>query len=338
MATAGDFGEFGLIKRLRKRLGAALDADLVAGPGDDAAVWRSGGYAIATTDTMVAGVHFLPARVRWQAVGWKALATNISDVAAMGGTPRFALVTLALPPETPVDDIDALYDGLRECASAYGVTVAGGDIVSAPVFSITIALVGDAQVAEDGAPLLLRRDAARTGDVVAVTGALGGSAGGLRALLDDSKRTEAGDRLIALHMRPEPRVDAGHASIVAGVRCGIDVSDGLVQDLGHVCEASGVGAVLRLPSLPIDADLATTFPEDAALLAATGGEDYELLLVASPDAINALGMTTPVTVIGEIVARDAAGDGARVRCVDAAGVEVDFGTAGWDHLAARHSS
>lgn len=342
MTTVGDFGEFVLIERLRKRLGAASDADLVVGPGDDAAVWRSGGaYTIATTDTMVAGVHFLPARVRWHDVGWKALATNVSDIAAMGGTPRFALVTLALPPETPVDGIDgvdALYDGLRECARAYGVTVAGGDIVSAPVLSIAIALVGDAQVAEDGAPLLLRRSAALVGDVVAVTGALGGSAGGLRALLNNSERTEAVDRLIARHMRPEPRIDDGRAAVIAGVRCGIDVSDGLVQDLGHVCEASGVDAILRLTSLPIDADLVTAFPEDASRMAATGGEDYELLLVGTPAAINALSLTTPVTVIGEIVARDAAGDGARVRCVDAAGVEVDFGTAGWDHLAARHAS
>ncbi|HXK33955.1 MAG TPA: thiamine-phosphate kinase, partial [Dehalococcoidia bacterium] len=127
----GDIGEFGLIARLRGRLPPA-GARLLVGPGDDAAVWGGAGrYVIATTDSMVAGVHFLPGRVRWQDVGWKSLASNVSDVAAMGGRPEFALVTLCLPPQTTVDAIDALYDGIGECAREYGVTVAGGDIVAA---------------------------------------------------------------------------------------------------------------------------------------------------------------------------------------------------------------
>src|SRR4029079_1046107 len=130
MTTVADLGEFGLIARLREHLGASSDADLIVGAGDDAAVWRTGdAFTVATTDTMVAGVHFLPANVGWHDVGWKALAVNVSDIAAMGATPRFALVTLALPPDTPVADIDALYGGLGECGAMFGVTVAGGDIV-----------------------------------------------------------------------------------------------------------------------------------------------------------------------------------------------------------------
>jgi thiamine-monophosphate kinase len=334
MTTVGDLGEFGLIARLRDHLGPPGDPGLLVGPGDDAAVWRAGAaVTVATTDTMVAGVHFLPASVRWQDVGWKALAVNVSDIAAMGALPRFALVTLALPPDTPLAGIDALYDGLRECAAAFGVTVAGGDIVSAPVFSITIALTGDAHSSDGGTPLLLRRDAARIGDVVAITGALGGSAAGLRALVERIERTPAVERLIARHMRPLPRIDAGQAAIAAAIRCGIDVSDGLVQDLGHICDASGVAAVVQVASLPIDPDLVAVFPADPTRLAATGGEDYELLLVAPSDAINALGRGVHVTVVGEIVAHDAASNAARVRCVDAVGAEADFGPAGWDHLA-----
>jgi thiamine-monophosphate kinase len=337
MTTVADLGEFGLIARLTQRLGAARDDALLAGPGDDAAVWRSGGaFAIATTDTMVAGVHFLPGRASWRDVGWKALATNVSDAAAMGGTPRFALVTLALPGASEVAAIDALYDGLRECAEASGVTVAGGDIVSAPVFSITVALLGEARADAGGEPLLLRRDGARAGDVVAVTGTLGASAAGLRALVERRERTEAIERLIARHMRPQPRIDAGAAAIDAGVRCAIDVSDGLLQDLGHVCDASGVSAVVQVAALPIDPDAVAIFAGDAVALAATGGEDYELLLVAPPDAINALGRGVHVTVIGEIVARGEAA--ATVRCVDAEGNRVDFAAAGWDHLAESGSS
>ena len=325
-----ELGEFGLIERLRGAL-PPPGADLIVGPGDDAAVWRTAGaYTIATTDTMVAGVHFLPGRAAWRDVGWKALASNLSDIAAMGGTPGFALVTLALPPDAQVEAVDQLYAGLAECAAAYGVTIAGGDIVSAPVCSITIAALGRAECDDAGGPLLLRRDAARPGDRIAVTGALGASAGGLRAVLADMPRSADVEAMIARHMRPQPRVDAGLATARAGVRCGIDISDGLVQDLGHVCAASGAGAELRLPLLPMDAALAACFPGDAETMALSGGEDYELLLVA-PDQVlrragEALGAT--LMVIGDIVP----GEG-QVRVLDGDGREVKVTTAGWDHLS-----
>jgi thiamine-monophosphate kinase len=143
-----DIGEFGLIERLTAALGAQSADKLVVGIGDDAAVWRSGdSYVVATTDTMVEGVHFLPGVIPWTDIGWKALAVNVSDIGAMGGEPAFALVTLALPPQTNVQEMDALYAGLREFAQAYGVTIAGGDVVSAPQVSVTVALLGRAQVA-----------------------------------------------------------------------------------------------------------------------------------------------------------------------------------------------
>lgn len=324
----GELGEFGLIERIRAMLGAPGDRRLVAGIGDDAAVWRAGGYALATTDTMVAGVHFLPERVSWQDAGWKALATNVSDIAAMGGEPSFALVTLCLPP-MPAAAIDALYTGLMECAAAYGVTIAGGDIVSAPVFAITIALFGDARTGADGAPLLLRRDAARAGDAIGVTGPLGASAGGLRALLEGARGHEA---LIAAHMRPRPRVAAGAAAVEAGVRCGIDISDGLAQDLGHICEASGCGADVRYDGIPVAPALAAAYPADARAMAASGGEDYELLLAAPEATLHALDATlrqrgeTGVTVIGSITS------GRGVRMLDSSGAAVPLAAGGWDHL------
>jgi thiamine-monophosphate kinase len=325
-----DLGEFGLIERLRRALGPSGDERLVVGIGDDAAVWRAGGgFAVATTDTMVAGVHFLPGEVAWRDVGWKALAVNVSDVAAMGAQPSFALVTLCVPRETAVADVDELYAGLRECADAYGVTVAGGDVVASPVFAITVALSGDAGARGDGRPALLRRDGARAGDAVAVTGPLGGSAGGLRVLKEGVARTEAAERLVARHMRPRPRVDAGRAAVSAGAACAIDISDGLVQDLGHVCEASGFGAELWLPKVPLDDALVAVFPEDAPTLAATGGEDYELIVVAPEDVLRRaeVMLGTPLPVVG--VMREGPG----VRVLDAAGREVRLPSRGWDHLA-----
>lgn len=323
---ARDLGEFELIGRLSRRFAAPDPERLIVGIGDDAAVWSATDAApvVATTDTMVAGVHFLPDRVSWNDVGWKALAANISDIAAMGARPAFALVTVALPPETPVATLEELYDGIDACARDYDVTIAGGDIVAAPVFAITIALYGYATMSSDATPLLLRRDGARPGDAIAVTGALGGSAGGLRALLESPAASETHAALVRRHMRPSPRVDAGLAAVAAGVRCGMDISDGLVQDLGHVCEASGVGSEVWLDRVPLDDDLVAAYPDEARAFAATGGEDYELLLVAPEDTLQR--MTGDHTIIGRVVA------GAGVRVLDADGGEVTFPASGWDHL------
>ncbi len=334
--NVSDLGEFGLIERLRAALLQAPYDRLIVGIGDDAAVWRSGGgCTVATTDTMVAGVHFLPRAVAWRDVGWKALTTNISDIAAMGGTPAFALVTLCLPPDTPVAAIDELYAGLRECAEAYGVTIAGGDIVSGPVFAITIALTGDAALDAGDAPLLLRRGAAKAGEIIAVTGPLGGSAGGLRALTDGSPLTNARSRLIERHMHPQPRIDAGRAALEAGIRCAIDISDGLVQDLGHICVASSVGAELHLDRVPLDGDLVAVFGDDAVAMAATGGEDYELIVVGAGDAVAraSAALGTSLTIVGCIVS-----GAPLVRLLDESGGEVTLPSTGWDHLKKDRSA
>ncbi|MBF6599053.1 MAG: thiamine-phosphate kinase [Dehalococcoidia bacterium] len=324
-------GEFQLIERVRRVLGAAVDARLIAGIGDDAAVWRTGGWTIATTDTMVDGVHFRRQGVQADAIGWKALAANVSDIAAMGGAPSFALVTLFLPQDVEPEWVEALYAGFRACGEAYGVTVAGGDVVAAPVLAVTVALCGEPVVFDaSGAPLLLRRDAARAGDAIAVTGTLGGSAAGLRLLLrgDDGARAGLAER----HRRPRPRVDAGEAAVRAGVRCGIDVSDGLLQDLGHICAASGLGATVRAGALPVDAAAAAAFPDEAIELAATGGEDYELVLIGPQAALDATSqaLAAPLCVIGEMRGGDAGRD---VQLVDDDGRELSFERRGWDHLA-----
>jgi thiamine-monophosphate kinase len=324
-----EIGEFGLIERLRSVLPPASDR-LALGIGDDAAAWRAGdGFALATTDTMVAGVHFLPGRVDWRGVGWKSLAVNVSDIAAMGGEPTVALVTLCLPPETDVEAVDALYGGIGECARAFGVDVAGGDVVSSPVLTITVALYGTAARRPDGTPAILRRDAAGAGDAIAVTGQLGGSAGGLRCLRDGGKRLPPDIALIARHMRPRPRIDAGRAAIAVGVRCGTDISDGLLHDLGQVCEASGVAADVWLPRIPVEQALVERYPDHAAMLAATGGEDYELILVAPEPTLAAVGeaLGGPLSIIGRV----RAGPG-RVRLLDAHDREIDVAVAGWDHL------
>ena len=324
-------GEFDLIARLQSALPPARDERLIVGIGDDAAVWRVGsGFTFATTDTMVDAVHFRRDSVEARDVGWKSLATNISDIAAMGGVPSFALVTLCLPWTVEPEWADELYRGLRECAELYGVTVAGGDLVASSVLTVTIALMGEPSAFDaGGAPLLLRRDAARAGDAIAVTGSLGGSSGGL-LVLHNGQGSDDGRALISRHVRPRPQVDAGRAAVRAGVRCAIDVSDGLVQDLGHICAASGLGASIRFDDIPVDPARAARFPDDARILACTGGEDYELVLVGPHEAIDATSamLDAPLGIIGEIT------DDAehRVRVVDRDGNEMSFEDDGWDHL------
>lgn len=339
--NVGDIGEFGLISRLRALLGAPGNDRLLVGIGDDAAAWRSAGgaFTIATTDTMVEGVHFLPGLIPWADVGWKSLASNISDIAAMGGQPLFALVTLATPPTTPIADVEAIYAGIRDCAQVYGVTIAGGDVVAAPQLSITVALMGDASTDADGSPLLLRRDAAAHDDVIAVTAPVGSSAAGLRALREGKAGENPG--LVEAHRRFWPRVDAADVAVHAGVRCGIDISDGLLQDLGHICRASGVNAELRTDLIPIYQDVLAAYPDDALRLALTGGEDYELILVGQPDTIEVadrvlrqrLDMDArQLILIGEMKGH---GEGV-VRVLDPDGIEVQFPEAGWDHMRQAH--
>ena len=181
-----DLGEFGVIALLNEMVvekrggpdnGAAFDFRLLVDTGDDTAAWHTGqGTELCTTDTMVEDVHFTRQTTPWRDLGWKSLASNISDIAAMGGLPLYALVTLGLPPETQVDDLKELYQGLLEIGSKYGVGIVGGDLVRSPVVFITLALTG----VQAGAPML--RSTAKPADQIGVTGYIGGSGGGLKLM------------------------------------------------------------------------------------------------------------------------------------------------------------
>ena len=292
-----DLGEFGLIDRLAKLLGRPNDDRLIVGIGDDAAVWRTGdnGYVIATTDTLVENVHFLPGRVPWRDVGWKALAVNVSDIAAMGGTPTFALVTLTLPPEMPVEHLDALYEGLAGLRRRlqHRRRRRRHRLRRRPSRSL-LRSRATPSVAQDGGPLLLRAHRRDAGDLIAVTGPLGGARGQACARCSSSKEKQH-PSLVESHLQFWPRVDAGKIAVAAGIRCGIDISDGLVQDLGHICKASDTSA--RLHARPRSRSTTTLRiaipPDDAAMMAATGGEDYELLLVGGKDALEMRGSGAP---------------------------------------------
>ncbi len=330
-----DVGEFGVIELLNEMIveqrvqgvGAGdSGCSLLVDTGDDAAAWSVGETTeLLTTDTMVEGVHFTRETTPWSDLGWKALAANISDIAAMGGLPKYAVVTLGLPPETEVEDIRELYRGMLEIANACGVSVVGGDMVRSDSVFITIGLTG----VHPGQPMV--RSAAQAGDEVAVTGPVGCSGGGLKLMLESPQAPgEAADYLRQRHRRPEPAVAEGRILAENGACAAMDVSDGLADDLSKLCCASGVAARIFADQVPVHPFLREVFPEGATGLALTGGEDYVLLFTAAPGLMRSVLPLLPdgAAVIGETVA----GEPGQVTVVDSAGVETSAGRRGWDHF------
>jgi thiamine-monophosphate kinase len=256
--------ELEAISQLRARIGAPRSGEVWI--GDDMAVLEGPKALLFATDVAVEGVHFNARTGSLTDAGWKALAANLSDVAAMGGTPTAAVVGLAGADRSK---LDALYDGILACAGEFDCPIVGGDLSSGAVLVISIAVVADGG---PGAPVL--RSGGRPGDHVFLTRATGASAAGLRALLADSRAT--GDAVDA-HRRPVPRLGEGRAARRAGATAMIDVSDGLGLDLDRICRASGVGIVLDEVPIAFGATL-----EDAM----SGGEDYELAFSApSPEEV-----------------------------------------------------
>jgi thiamine-monophosphate kinase len=335
---AGLPSEDELISIMRKLL-ADDSPGVKLGPGDDAALVDFGAHlGVLTADMMVEGVHFERLTTSPRDLGYKALVTCVSDVAAMGGSPRYALVSLGLPFDVELPWIVELYGGLRDAAAEYAMSVVGGDTSRADAVVISVAVAGE--VARNGA---VTRAGARPGDRIVVTGVLGAAAGGLRLAqapphdVAASASSDWGRELLAAHSRPIARVGEGQALAQAGATAMIDVSDGLALDLSRLCRESGVGAAIRLADLPVAPGLAglrTTLPDvDPMELALHGGEDYELLAVLSPDAVASAAAKlgerfgTPLTEIGEI--RLAPG----LFITGADGTEQPLEPRGWDHFA-----
>jgi len=335
LMKVSELREFGLIDLLARMISASQGSQtrprqkLIAGIGDDAAAWHGDtSTQLATVDSMIQDVHFSLSTISWKELGWKSLAINLSDIAAMGGVPEYALVSLALPHDTEVEDVAALYEGMIELAQQFQVAIVGGDTCKSPVVSITVSVLGSRPDRN-----ILRRSAARPGDNIAVTGYLGSASAGLEMLSDKLNFSpEAGAYLKDAFHHPLPRVVEGQLLVKKGLTTAIDISDGLLSDLRHICQASNVSARVEVDRLPIHATVRDNFGERAAALALGGGEDYELLFTGTEKAISSVKAEAPcpITVIGEITA----GQPGEISLFDQKGNPVSVRETGWEHF--RH--
>ncbi len=339
-----ELGEFGLIEKIRKIAGRpALPVKI--GIGDDAAALKvsSASILLATTDMLLEGVHFDLTYTDFYSLGWKSAAVNLSDIAAMGGFPRFCLSSLGIPGSVTADQIASFYRGCNALLRAWKTVLVGGDTCSSRKDLVINMMV----LGETGKGTIVTRAGAKPEDRIFVTGTLGDSAAGWEILKKGSKgrglkavnspssvrnhRTAIAE-LVRKHLRPEPRVAWGRK--IALSRCAhamIDISDGLSSDLAHICEQSGVGALIAAEKIPLSPKLrkiAGYLEKPPLHYALSGGEDYELLITVPPRSIRKLhSLGLPVTEIGEIT---------RARTmliVDGEGATAPLFPTGYNHFA-----
>lgn len=326
-------GEFGLIDRIARQL--STGKGVVLGIGDDAAAFTPspGLLSLITTDMLIEGVHFDLSFCDPLSLGKKALSVNLSDIAAMGGNPRYFLLSLAIPPAMALDFLDTCIKGMLQQAEQFGVSLIGGDTCSSSgPLVLTLTVLG-----EQSPAALVRRTGARPGDHVCLTGTIGDSALGLRLL----QQGESQGIAIVRHLDPVPRVREGQALAEAAIPSSmIDLSDGLLADLGHILDLSSVGARIFSEKLPLSDTFREHFPtitEEALYLALAGGEDYELLFTVPPDKISKVFplldmLGTPAAVIGTITSER------KLAVIGPDGREISLNRKGFDHFSARDAT
>jgi thiamine-monophosphate kinase len=341
-------GEFGLIDRIRKLTDfrvddARLHERLVIGIGDDAAAYRPAADAVqlVTIDTFLEGVHFDLTYTSFSHLGWKAVAASLSDIAAMGGVPRYVLITLSIPAKVSVEMIEEFYSGAAFACKKYSCLIIGGDTAASPANL----MVSSTVLGEAGTSGVIRRNGARVGDYICVTGHLGASMAGLKILQREKKRfletrdpetfqpgLEPYKLAIEKHLMPKPRLDiSGILAEHIEVHSMIDVSDGLASEVRHLCVEGNVGASVHEHNLPIDpltGRIAAEFSDRSTDYALYGGEEYELLFTISDREYEKLErLTGDVSIIGRVTKPE---DG--ITLVREQGQPEALPASGWDHF------
>lgn len=332
-----DIGEFGFIKKISR--GCLIrPAGVIKAIGDDAAAFTTppGTISLLTTDLLVERIHFLRNAISGFDLGYKSLAVNLSDIAAMGGIAREAFVSIAVPETCALDYLEAIYAGMKTLAARFDVNILGGDTTGSKVdLIINVAVYGTVKPEQ-----LLTRDGARPGDIIFSTGFLGDSRAGLHLVLNSiAADSEALQRLVSAHLHPEPHLqEARFLACQPGVHAAIDTSDGLSSDLAHLAEESRVGAHLYAEKIPLSDALrkfCARFDRDPVSYALAGGEDYTLLCTAAASRAEGIAAAfeaefkRPLFQIGEITTAGA------LELVFGDGRSEPITPSGWDHFKAQ---
>ncbi len=292
MSRLADLGEFGLIDKIAEKVESEVDEQVFKGIGDDCAVLKNGDrYTLLTADMLVEGDHFnLDWQTPWQ-IGWKCVVANVSDIAAMGGLPKWGLLSIAFPEDTTVSFVDELFEGIQVASEKYGLNIVGGDTTHGDDLTINLTIIGE--VEEDH--LCMRGDA-EVGDKICVSGDLGKSWAGLELL-------RAGkEGYTDYYLQPECRLQFAR-EVAPTVNAMIDVSDGLASETTHISNESGLGAEIQKDKIPISKRTSKTGDEldkDPMWWALSGGEDFELVFTESPEKLDLLG-NLDFIVVGEMI-------------------------------------
>lgn len=332
-------GEFGLIDRIKKKVNSNFEG-VRLGIDDDAAAFEStkGMVSLLTADVLVNGIHFDPSYATPYEIGWKAMAANLSDIAAMGGVPRTAVISLCLPEQTEVEWVEEIYEGMEDIVHRYEGSIVGGDTSASHSDTIiSIALTGEVEKKN-----LTTRSGAKRGDVICVTGDLGGSVAGLKVLRKEQRAREKfkdqWSHVIEKHLRPLPRIPEARF-LVEGTKVNamIDISDGLASEIHHICSLSNTGAKIYTEEIPLHPQTtlaAREFETPAHKYALYGGEDFELLFTLSPRHVGEIfdiiesETGTKVSVIGAIVEGDHG-----ILLIDEHGKQQDLPFRGYNHFS-----
>jgi thiamine-monophosphate kinase len=334
----GDLGEFRLIARLEKRLQRSLSPRIVRGIGDDCAVVQpsDGMELLLTVDTQEEGVHFKRQWTTPEDIGWRCLAVNVSDIAAMAGRPLGAIVALSLPASLDVAFLEAFYDGMQELAAGYDCPVIGGNISrrATEAMSVSITVLGETPRGRS-----VYRSGARVGDEIWVTGRLGGARAGLAALGQPTRVSGlATEQAVRRYCRPRPRLyEAQYLRQQANLHSLLDLSDGLSSDLRHICEASGVAAYVEAERVPIDQgvqEIAAACEAEPLDYALHGGEDFELCLTVAPGGLDEVREAFEQRFQCQLVRVGTIREGAGVVLVARDGTREPLPVRGYDHFRA----
>ncbi|MHB8513535.1 MAG: thiamine-phosphate kinase [Actinomycetota bacterium] len=327
--TLGDIGEFGFISRLRERVHSG--EGVLLGIGDDAALVQSDATTLASADMLVEGVHFDLTFCSPSDVGFKSLAVNVSDIAAMGGRARYALVCVGAPSEMTTHALEELYAGMLEAARRFDVSIIGGDLTGSPNLSIAVTILGDPS------DRVITRSGAQAGDCLCVTGSLGAAACGLalaRLLPYDVQAAALSERfgsLLDWYRRPVARIDAG-ATLATFAHAMIDVSDGLARDASHLAEESGLGLDVDARLVPLAGGVIETaelLGADPSIIAAGGGDDYELCIACEESHFEELqSMIAPL----ELTKVGAFSSNSSQRLLHTSTESIPLDQIGWEHF------